>query len=288
MARLGHLSTEAARAERAEIDRLPTAELAALMHADDAAVHAAVGAALPQIAAVVDAVVARLAAGGRLIYVGAGTAGRLGVLDAGECGPTYDSEQLVAVCAATERAEDDAAAGVQALVELGLGPGDAVLGISASGRTPYVLAAVRYARDQGALTAGLVCNGDSDLSLAAEHAVEVLVGPEFIAGSTRLKAGTAQKLVLNMVSTLVMVRLGRTYGNLMIDVRVTNEKLRDRARRIVAKAADVTLEEAAAALSAADDQAKVAVATLRLGVAVAEARERLTAAGGQLRGALGE
>ena len=288
MARLGHLSTEAARAERAAIDRLPTAELVALMHADDAAVHAAVGAALPQIAAVVDAVVARLAAGGRLIYVGAGTAGRLGVLDAGECGPTYDSEQLLAVCAATERAEDDAAAGVQALVELGLGPGDAVLGISASGRTPYVLAAVRYARDQGASTAGLVCNGDSDLSLAAEHAVEVLVGPEFIAGSTRLKAGTAQKLVLNMVSTLVMVRLGRTYGNLMIDVRVTNEKLRDRARRIVAKAADVTLEEAAAALSAADDQAKVAVATLRLGVAVAEARERLTAAGGQLRGALGE
>jgi N-acetylmuramic acid 6-phosphate etherase len=288
MARLGHLSTEAARAERAEIDRLPTAELVALMHADDAAVHAAVGAALPQIAAVVDAVVARLAAGGRLIYVGAGTAGRLGVLDAGECGPTYDSEQLLAVCAATERAEDDAAAGVQALVELGLGPGDAVLGISASGRTPYVLAAVRYARDQGALTAGLVCNGDSDLSLAAEHAIEVLVGPEFIAGSTRLKAGTAQKLVLNMVSTLVMVRLGRTYGNLMIDVRVTNEKLRDRARRIVAKAADVTLEEAAAALSAADDQAKVAVATLRLGVAVAEARERLTAAGGQLRRALGE
>ena len=172
MARLGHLSTEAARAERAEIDRLPTAELVALMHADDASVHAAVGAALPQIAAVVDAVAARLAAGGRLIYAGAGTAGRLGALDAGECGPTYDSDQIVAVCAATESAEDDAAAGVQALVELDLAPGDAVLGISASGRTPYVLAAVRHARERGALTAGLVCNAGSELSGSVDHAIE--------------------------------------------------------------------------------------------------------------------
>jgi N-acetylmuramic acid 6-phosphate etherase len=258
------------------------------MHSDDAAVHAAVGAAQPQIVAVVDAVAARLAAGGRLIYVGAGTAGRLGVLDAGECGPTYDSEQIVAVCAATENAEDDAAAGVQALVELEVGASDAVLGISASGRTPYVLAAVRYARAQGALTAGLVCNAGSELSGSVEHPIEVLVGPEFIAGSTRLKAGTAQKLVLNMVSTLAMVRLGRTYGNLMIAVRVTNEKLRDRARRIVAQAAGVTPEEAAAALSAADDEANVAVAMLRLRVGADEARERLSAAGGHLRRALGE
>jgi N-acetylmuramic acid 6-phosphate etherase len=288
MARLGDLSTEAARAERAEIDRLPTAELVALMHADDGAVHAAVGASLPQIAAVVDAVAARLAAGGRLIYVGAGTAGRLGVLDAGECGPTYDSDQVVAVCAATESAEDDGPAGVQALVELESGAGDAVLGISASGRTPYVLAAVRHARSQGALTAALVCNAGSELSAAVEHAIEVLVGPEFIAGSTRLKAGTAQKLVLNMVSTLVMVRLGRTYGNLMIDVRVTNEKLRDRARRIVAQAAGVSPEEATAALAAADDEAKVAVAMLRLGVGADAARERLDAVGGRLRRALGD
>jgi N-acetylmuramic acid 6-phosphate etherase len=288
VARLGHLSTEAARAERADVDRLPTAELVALMHADDAAVHAAVGAALPQIAAVVDAVAERLAAGGRLIYVGAGTAGRLGVLDAGECGPTYDSEQIVAVCAATESAEDDGAAGVQALVELDVRAGDAVLGISASGRTPYVLAAVRHARERGALTAGLVCNAGSELDGAVDHAIEVLVGPEFIAGSTRLKAGTAQKLVLNMVSTLVMVRLGRTYGNLMIDVRVTNEKLRDRARRIVAQAAGVSLEEAAAALAAAHDEAKVAVAMLRLGTGAQAARERVAAAGGHLRRALGE
>jgi N-acetylmuramic acid 6-phosphate etherase len=296
MARLGHLSTEAARAERADIDRLPTAELVALMHSDDAAVHAAVGAALPQVAAVVDATSARLAAGGRLIYIGAGTAGRLGVLDAGECGPTYDSEQILAVLAggpgavseASESAEDDAAAGVQALAELGTGAGDAVLGISASGRTPYVLAAVRHARERGALTAALVCNEGSELSATVEHAIEVLVGGEFVAGSTRLKAGTAQKLVLNMISTLVMVRLGRTYGNLMIDVRVTNGKLRDRARRIVSQAAGVSLEEAAAALAAAGDDAKLAVAMLRLKVGSEEARERLAAAGGHLRGALGE
>jgi N-acetylmuramic acid 6-phosphate etherase len=288
MARLGHLSTEAARAERAEIDRLPTAELVALMHSDDAAVHGAVGAALPQIAAVVDAVAARLAAGGRLIYAGAGTAGRLGVLDAGECGPTYDSEQIVAVSAATESAEDDAAAGVQALVELDVGAGDAVLGISASGRTPYVIAALLYAQGRGALTACLVCNAGSELSGCVEHAIEVLVGPEFVAGSTRLKAGTAQKLVLNMLSTLVMVRVGRTYGNLMIDVRVTNQKLRDRAQRIVAQAAGVSLEEAAAGLYAADDEAKVATAMLRLGVSADEARERLAVAAGHLRRALGE
>jgi N-acetylmuramic acid 6-phosphate etherase len=288
MPRLGHLSTEAARAERADIDRLPTGELVALMHADDAVVHAAVGAALPQITAVVDAVAARLATGGRLIYVGAGTPGRLGLLDAGECGPTYDTEQVVAVCAATEGDEDDAAAGVQALIDLGVGSGDAVLGVSASGRTPYVLSAVGHARDRGGLTAALVCNPDSELSTAVEHSIEVLVGPEFVAGSTRLKAGTAQKLVLNMVSTLVMVRLGRTYGNLMIDVRVTNEKLRDRARRIVAQAAGAELDEAAAALSAAGDDAKLAVAMLRLELEADEARERLSAAVGHLRRALAE
>jgi N-acetylmuramic acid 6-phosphate etherase len=288
MARLGHLSTEAARAERAEIDRLPTAELVALMHDDDAVVHAAMGEALPAITAVVDALTARVEAGGRLIYVGAGTAGRLGVLDAGECGPTYNTEQVLAVCATTESAEDDAAAGVQALVELDVGTGDAVLGISASGRTPYVLAAVRHARQRGALTAGLVCNRGSELSLAVEHAIEVLVGPEFIAGSTRLKAGTAQKLVLNMLSTLVMVRVGHTYGNLMVDVRVTNQKLRDRAQRIVAQAAGVGLEEAAVALSAAGDDAKLAVTMLHSDVGADEARERLQAAGGHLRHALGD
>ena len=178
-----------------------------------------------------------------------------------------------AVDTATESAEDDAAAGAAALAALSVGAGDAVVGISASGRTPYVLAAVGFARKRGALTIGLACNAGSELSAAVEHPIEVVVGPEFIAGSTRLKAGTAQKLVLNMLSTLTMVRLGKTYGNLMVDVRVTNEKLRDRAIRIVAQAAGVGHAEAEAALREAADDAKVAVTMLRSG------RERRCGAG---------
>jgi len=298
MTRLGHLSTEAARAERAEIDRLPTAELVRLMNADDAGVPAAVAAAAPAIAGAVDAIAERLAAGGRLIYVGAGTAGRLGVLDASECGPTFDAPdgQIVgliaggpgAVSEATESAEDDSGAGARELAALGVSAHDAVVGISASGRTPYVLGAIRHAVGAGALTVGLVCNAGAELSAAVAHPIEVVVGPEFIAGSTRLKAGTAQKLVLNMLSTLAMVRLGKTYGNLMVDVRVTNEKLRDRARRIVEQAAAVGPEEAGAALTAAGDEAKVAVVMLRAGLSAGQARERLLAAGGHLRRALGE
>ena len=175
-----------------------------------------------------------------------------------------------------------------ALGALGLGPTDAVVGISASGRTPYVLGAVERARAAGALTVGLACNAGAELSAAVEHPIEVLVGPEFIAGSTRLKAGTAQKLVLNMLSTLTMVRLGKTYGNLMVDVRVTNAKLRDRATRIVEQVAGTDHAHAAAALAAAGDDAKVAVTMLRTGASTDEARERLDAADGHLRRALGE
>jgi N-acetylmuramic acid 6-phosphate etherase len=296
MTRLGHLSTEGARAERAEIDRLPTAELVRLMNEDDLVVPAAVGAAQAVIAGAVDAIAARLTDGGRLIYVGAGTAGRLGVLDASECGPTFNTDRVLAVIAggqvavstATESAEDDGAAGARALTALGVGAADAVVGISASGRTPYVISAIEHARALGALTVGLACNAGSELSAAVEHPIEVLVGPEFIAGSTRLKAGTAQKLVLNMLSTLTMVRLGKTYGNLMVDVRVTNAKLRDRATRIVAQAAGVGHAEAATALVAASDDAKVAVTMLHAGVGAGEARARLAAAGGHLPRALGE
>ena len=213
----------------------------------------AVGGALPQIAAVVDAVAERLAAGGRLIYVGAGTAGRLGVLDAERVRPDLrhrsDPRRARGRAGRGERGDrerrgrhrgrDPRARG------LDVGANDAVLGISASGRTPYVLAAIGHAREHGALTAASSAIPGSELSAAAEHAIEVIVGPEFIAGSTRLKSGTAQKLVLNMLSTLLMVRLGKTYGNLMVDLRVTNGKLRDRARRIVAQAAGVDAEEAA-------------------------------------------
>ena len=296
MTRLGHLSTEGARAERAEIDRLPTAELVRLMNADDAVVPAAVGEAQAQVAAAVDAIAERLEAGGRLIYVGAGTAGRIGVLDASECGPTFNTDRVVGVIAggqvavstASESAEDNRDAGRMAVGALGIGPTDAVVGISASGRTPFVLGAVERAAQAGALTVGLACNAGAELSAAVDRPIEVLVGPEFIAGSTRLKAGTAQKLVLNMLSTLTMVRLGKTYGNLMVDVRVTNAKLRDRATRIVEQAAGTDHAQASAALAAADDDAKVAVTMLRTGATPDQARERLDAAAGRLREALDE
>jgi N-acetylmuramic acid 6-phosphate etherase len=266
------------------------------MNGDDRVVPEAVAAAAEAIAAAVDAITDRMARGARLIYVGAGTAGRIGVLDATECGPTFNSDRVlgvmaggqVAVSTASESAEDDAEAGGRALLDLDLEADDAVVGISASGRTPFVLGAIEQARRTGALTIGLACNASSPLSAAVEHPIEVLVGPEFIAGSTRLKAGTAQKLVLNMLSTLTMVRLGKTYGNLMVDVRVTNEKLRDRATRIVEQAAGASHSEAASALAAAGEDAKVAIAMLRAGVDAEQARALLDAASGQLRRALGE
>src|SRR3954452_22685494 len=294
MTRLGHLSTEAARAERSDIDRLPTAELVKLMSADDAAVPAAVAAAGPQIAAAVDALAEQLGRGGRLIYVGAGTAGRLGALDASECGPTFNTDRVLGVLAggpgavshATESAEDDYDAGALDLPTCTAR--DAVVAISASGRTPYVLGAIEQAARANALTVGVVCNPGSELARVVRHPIEVLVGPEFIAGSTRLKAGTAQKLVLNMLSTLTMVRLGKTYGNLMVDVRVTNAKLRDRATRIVEQVAGVDHAAAAGALAEADDDAKVAITMLRTHTSAAGARERLASVNGHLRRALGE
>src|SRR5437764_214055 len=232
---------------------------------------------------------------GRIVYVGAGTAGRMGVLDAAECGPTFNAAETVialmaggpdALTTPKEGAEDDAAAGAAELGALGVGPADAVVGISASGRTPYVLGALGAARAAGALTVGLSCHPGSLASAAADHAVEVVVGPEVIAGSTRLKAGAAQKLVLNTISTVVMIRLGRTYGNLMVDVRAGSEKLVDRARRIVATATGRPPAEAAAALDAADGEVKTAIVALLAGVDPAAARQRLDRAGGVVRRAL--
>jgi N-acetylmuramic acid 6-phosphate etherase len=262
------------------------------MAEEDAAVPHAVAAARDEIAAAVDAIAERLRRGGRLIYVGAGTAGRLGVLDASECGPTFNTDCVFAIIAggagavseATESAEDDYDAGAMDLPRLAAD--DAVVGISASGRTPYVLGAIARATAAGALTVGLACNTGSELSAAVTHPIEVVVGPEFIAGSTRLKAGTAQKLVLNMLSTLTMVRLGHTYGNLMVDVRVTNAKLRDRATRIVEQVSGARREEAARTLAAAGDEAKVAIVMLRTGASAEQARERLRTV--TLREALGE
>lgn len=295
MSSMRDLDTERSQG-RADLDLRPTLDLVRLMNEEDATVPVAVGQALPAIARAIDAIAERMAAGGRLVYVGAGSAGRLGVLDASECGPTFGTPEgqvsaLIAggpeaVSRAVEGAEDDVEAGAGDLARFGLSDADAVVGISASGRTAYVLGAVRYARVRGALTVGIACNAGTQLGREVDHPIEVRTGPEILAGSTRLKAGSAQKLILNMISTLVMVRLGKTYGGLMVDLRATNEKLRDRARRIVAQAGGVEDERAGSALAKAGGQVKVAVLMVRCGLPAAEAESILEGAGGNLRRAL--
>ena len=293
---LASLTTEAFRPELADIDRLPTLDIARLMNAEDAGVATAVAAQLPRIAAAIDAVAERMARGGRLVYAGAGTAGRLGVLDASECPPTFNTgpAQVVgliaggpeAMVSSVEGAEDSPELARKDLESLGLTPDDTVVGISASGRTPYAIAAVEHARRQGALTVGLACNADSALAAAAEHGIEIVVGPELVTGSTRLKAGTAQKLVLNMLSTITMIRLGKTYGNLMVDVRASNEKLRARSRRIVALATGAADDEIERALAASDGEVKNAILTVLTGVDGPTAARLLEESGGHLRAAL--
>ncbi|MFI8239118.1 N-acetylmuramic acid 6-phosphate etherase [Streptomyces sp. NPDC085866] len=293
---LESLTTEAFRPELAEIDRLPTLEIARLMNREDTGVPDAVGARLTEIAAAVDAVSERMARGGRLVYTGAGTAGRLGVLDASECPPTFntDPSQVVGLIAggpealvtSIEGAEDSKELARSDLDALKVGADDTVVGISASGRTPYAIGAVEHARALGALTIGLACNEHSALAAAAEHGIEVVVGPELITGSTRLKAGTAQKLVLNMLSTITMIRLGKTYGNLMVDVRASNDKLRARSRRIVALATGASAEEIEKALTESGGEVKNAVLTILAGVDGPTAARLLEESGGHLRAAL--
>src|SRR5689334_8192883 len=230
---LDALITESRRVN-ADYGSLSTRELVELMNDEDASVPAALGAVAGELAAAVDAIAERLAAGGRLLYIGAGSSGAIAALDADECEATFSTApgQVVALVAGAglagaerEAAEDDGAAGRRAVEELSVNEHDAVVGVSASGRTPYVLGAVEAAAAAGALTVALVSTPDSPLAVAAEHELAVVVGPEVIAGSTRLKAGTAQKLVLNTISTVAMIRLGKTYGDLMVDVRASNEKL---------------------------------------------------------------
>ncbi|MER6124273.1 N-acetylmuramic acid 6-phosphate etherase [Streptomyces sp. NPDC001795] len=295
-AELETLTTEAFRPELAEIDRLPTSEIAKIMNGEDATVPAAVRARLPQIAAAIDAIAERMARGGRLVYAGAGTAGRLGVLDASECPPTFDTDpaQVVGLIAggasamvtSVEGAEDSRELAAKDLDALELTPDDTVVGVSASGRTPYAVGAVEHARARGALTVGLSCNADSPLAAAADHGIEIVVGPELLTGSTRLKAGTAQKLVLNMLSTITMIRLGKTYGNLMVDVRASNDKLRARSRRIVALATGATDEEIERALAATDGEVKNAILTILSGVDGPSAARLLAESAGHLRAAL--
>ena len=295
-ARLDKLVTEAGSQPGADYDLRATLELVELMNAEDAAVPAAVAAAAPSIAAAVDAISDCLAQGGRLIYVGAGSSGRIAALDASECESTFSVPPgtVVSLLAGgvsappleQEAAEDDRDAGAKDVTGLAVGDGDIVVGISASGRTPYVLSAIDEAARAGARTACVVSAQGSELEKLVDHPVVVVVGPEFLAGSTRLKAGTAQKLVLNTLSTVSMIRLGKTFGNLMVDVSATNEKLRARVRRIVGTATGASPERVESALSAAEGDAKVAIVSLLAEIDSDEARARLDAAGQSIRLAL--
>lgn len=294
---LDNLLTEQSNPASAAIDTLPTEQVMRIINGEDRKVAEAVEREIPAIARAVDAIVAAFENGGRLFYIGAGTSGRLGVLDAAECPPTFSvSPDLVqgiiaggepALARATEASEDDKSLGVQDLDAHGfVFSKDVLIGIAASGRTPYVLGAIEFAREKGALTVGISCTPDSELARAAAIAITPLVGPEVIAGSTRMKAGTATKMVLNMVSTAIMVRLGHVFGNLMVNVQPRNSKLAARARRIVAESAGVTEQRAAELLNTSGDNAKVAILMGRLKVDRPTAEARLAAAGGRISEAL--
>lgn len=298
LAVLDRLLTEQSNPATRDLDVLSTVALLGVLNSEDKKIAAAVEAELPHVARALDGIHERVSGGGRLFYLGAGTSGRLGVLDASECPPTFGvSPELVqgviaggeaALTCSIEGAEDDPEAGFAELRRRGFSAQDAALGLSASGRTPYVVAAIRRARELGALTVGVSCTPDSELARAAEVAITPLVGPEAVTGSTRMKAGTAQKLVLNMLSTGLMVKLGYVYGNRMIRVRPVNDKLLDRATRMVAELSGRTYEEAGQALEQAEGDVRRAIVAARFVLGPAEAAERLEAAGDNLRAALDE
>lgn len=289
--------TEESNPRTTALDSYSALEIVTAMNAEDATVAETVRGALPKIAQAVEAIVERLRSGGRIIYVGAGTSGRLGVLDAVECVPTFSVEPglvigliaggEVALTQAVEGAEDDRGGGKRDLEAVSASERDAVVGIAASGRTPFVLGALDYANAIGALTVAITCNNPAPMLDVAQIAIPVVVGPEVLAGSTRLKAGTAQKMVLNMLSTSAMVRLGKVYGNLMVDVKVTNQKLSERAQRIVCRVAGVDEAEAARLLSLTQYEVKPAIVMAVRGVSAEEARGLLRAANGMLRDVIG-
>jgi len=290
------LATEQPNAASADLDTKSSLEIAQIMNAEDARVPEAVSKALPQVAKVIDMVADAIAKKGRLIYVGAGTSGRLGALDASECPPTFDTDpktvQYViaggpkALGAAVEANEDSPALGRRDIAKLKPGKKDVVIGLAASGRTPYTIAAVEYARKKGARTACVVCNTGSPLAAAVDVPIEVNVGPEVLAGSTRLKGGTAQKLVLNMITTGAMTRLGYVYGNLMVNVHLKNKKLVERAIGIVQKATAADRDQAVAALTAAKNHVSTAIVMLTAKVSAKEAVKRLKKVKGSLRAAI--
>jgi N-acetylmuramic acid 6-phosphate etherase len=295
---LEKLLTEQPNPASADIDTLPTEQVLGIINGEDRKVALAVEREIPAIARAVDAIVAALETGGRLFYIGAGTSGRLGVLDASEIPPTFSApaEMVQGIMAggqaalsrATETTEDDPAIGVRDLTARGFSARDVLVGLAASGRTPYVLGAVAEARRLGAVTVGICCTPDAELSAAVDIAIAPLVGPEIVAGSTRMKAGTAQKLVLNMLSTATFVRLGYVYGNLMVNVQPKNRKLVDRACRIIAQAAGVPAERAAELLAESGNSVRTAIVMGAAGIARPEAERRLAASGGRVRQALGK
>lgn len=290
---LSNMMTEMRNPDTMDLDQMTALQIVTAMNREDRKVPEAIEPMLPRIAAAVEAVAAAFFRGGRLFYLGAGTSGRLGVLDASECPPTFgvDPGMVVGLIAGGDRAlrfpiegaEDDRELGRQDLVGHDLRPVDVVVGIAASGRTPYVLGALDYARSLGCPTVGIACNRDSAVGRAADIAIEAVVGPEVLTGSTRLKAGTAQKMILNMITTGAMVRTGKAYQNLMVDVVQSNEKLQTRAENIVMEATGAARAEARAAIDAADGKVKPAITMLLTGCDAAQARQLLERAGGRVR-----
>ncbi|MGW4766952.1 N-acetylmuramic acid 6-phosphate etherase [Nocardia sp. NPDC004278] len=297
MTEIGSLTTEAVNPRTTTLDSMSIDELLRTMNAEDAGVASAVAQALAEIARAVELIVEARRRGGRLIYVGAGTSGRLGVLDAVECPPTFgtDPGEVLGIIAggpqaflrAVEGAEDDPTRAAADLSAIELTRDDVVVALAASGRTPYAIGALRQARSIGAATVAISCNRNAEASAHADVGIEIDTGPEVLTGSTRLKAGTAQKMVCNMLSTAAMVQAGKVYGNLMVDVKPTNAKLIDRARRIIAEATEADPATAAALLDAADGQVKTAIVMRLAGVDAPAARRLLHDADGRVRDAIG-
>ena len=298
MSELEHLISEELNPNTREIDLLPTTEILRAMNREDRSVPDAVGKVIPEIARAVDRIVDAFGKGGRLIYLGAGTSGRLGVLDSAECPPTFSvpGDMVVGLIAGgvdalvrtIEAAEDDPEGGVAALKGIGLTEKDVVVGVAVSGRTPYVMGGLTHAKAVGATTVALSCNQDSAIARIADIAILPVVGPEVLAGSTRLKSGTAQKLVLNMLTTASMIRLGKCYQNLMVDLRPTNMKLIARAARIVMLATGCAAEQAQEALRQTDNDVKLAILMTVTGMPIEEAKRALRGAGGFLRKAIAD
>lgn len=291
--KIDHLATETRNPASLDIDSGSSLDIVRIINAEDAKVAPAITPELPAIAKAVDAIVAALQSGGRLIYIGAGTSGRLGILDATECPPTYgtDPEQIVGIIAggkeavfrSVEHAEDDEALAITDLQEIDFNSKDVLVGIAASGRTPYVVSALNHARSLGAVTVGISCTADNPVQKACDIAISPIVGAEVVTGSTRMKAGTAQKLVLNMLSTATMIRMGKVYRNLMVDVKPSNAKLVQRQKNIVAEAAGCDAATAAQALDAANGEAKTAIVMLLLNLSAPEARAALAQGQGNIR-----